>query len=146
MAQTTIPGAEQRAVDLVRRQFGPGVELDRRWCGDVTYVRTWEGWAYLATVIDVASRRVVGWALADHLRTDLVADALRMACRQRRPAAGVVFHSARGCRFTSRDFAALATELGVALSVGRTGHWRDNSLAESWFATFKTELVDTRRR
>jgi putative transposase len=142
--KTTIPGAEQRAVDLVRRQFGPGVELDRRWCGDITYVRTWEGWAYLATVIDIASRRVVGWALADHLRTDLVADALRMACRQRRPAAGVVFHSDRGCQYTSRDFAALATELGVTLSVGRTGQCWDNSLAESWFATFKTELVDSR--
>jgi len=75
----------------------PDTRLDSRWCGDVTYIRTWEGWAYLATVIDLASRRVVGWALADHMRTDLVADALRMACTHRRPPAVVIFHSDRGC-------------------------------------------------
>ncbi len=144
--KTTIadPNAEQRAVDLVRRVFGPGVELDRRWCGDITYIPTWEGWSYLATVIDIASRRVVGWALADHMRTDLVADALRMACAHRRPPAGVIFHSDRGCQYTSGDYAALAAELGVTLSVGRKGECWDNAVSESWFATFKTELIDTR--
>jgi transposase InsO family protein len=98
--KTTIadPDAETRAVDLIRRHFGTGVEVNTRWCGDITYIPTWEGWAYLATVIDIASRRVVGWALADHLRTDLVADALRMACHQRRPSKGVIFHSDRGCQ------------------------------------------------
>jgi len=93
--KTTIPdpNAEAKLVDLIRREFGPGVEVDTRWCGDITYIPTWEGWSYLATVIDIASRRVVGWALADHMRTDLVADALRMACNQRRPPSGVIFHS-----------------------------------------------------
>jgi transposase InsO family protein len=110
----------------------------------VTYIRTWEGWAYLATVIDLASRRVVGWALADHMRTELVADALRMACVHRRPPAGVIFHSDRGCQYTSRDFAALAAELGVTLSLGRKGECWDNAVSESWFATFKAELIDTR--
>ncbi len=144
--KTTIadPDAEARAIDLIRRIFGPDTQIDTRWCGDITYIPTWEGWAYLATVIDLASRRVVGWAMADHMRTDLVADALRMACAQRRPPAGVIFHSDRGCQYTSRDYAALATELGVRLSVGRKGECWDNAVSESWFATFKTELIDTR--
>ncbi|WP_328520553.1 IS3 family transposase [Kribbella sp. NBC_00359] len=90
------PGASTRP-DLIGRDFGidpdrPG-QLDRRWCGDITYSHTWEGWLYLATVIDLASRRVVGWATADHLRTDLVAEALTDAVNRRRPAADVVFHS-----------------------------------------------------
>jgi transposase InsO family protein len=143
---TTIadPDAESRALDLVKRVFGTDTRLDARWCGDITYIRTWEGWAYLATVIDLASRKVVGWALADHMRTDLVADALRMACYQRRPPAGVIFHSDRGCQYTSHDFAALAAELGVTLSLGRKGECWDNAVSESWFATFKNELVYTR--
>ena len=125
--KTTVadPNAEARAVDLIKRVFGPDTALDTRWVGDVTYISTWEGWAYLATVIDLASRRVVGWALADHMRTDLVADALRMACVQRRPPAGVIFHSDRGCQYTSKDFAALAAELGVTLSLGRKGECWD---------------------
>ncbi len=142
---TTIadPDAESRAVDLIKRIFGPDTCLDTRWCGDITYIRTWEGWAYLATVIDLASRKVVGWALADHMRTDLVADALRMACFQRRTPAGVIFHSDRGCQYTSHDFAALAAELGVTLSIGRKGECWDNAVSESWFATFKNELIYT---
>ena len=144
--KTTVgdPDAEARAVDLIKRIFGPDTALDTRWCGDVTYIATWEGWAYLATVIDLASRRVVGWALADHMRTDLVADALRMACAQRRPPAGVIFHSDRGCQYTSHDYAALAAELGVTLSLGRKGECWDNAVSESWFATFKNELIYTR--
>ncbi|MGW8955958.1 DDE-type integrase/transposase/recombinase [Streptomyces sp. NPDC055709] len=81
---------------MIGRHFAPGpAALDTRWCGDITYVPTEEGWLYLATVIDIASRRVVGWATADHLRTELVADALRTACRQRRPGHSVIFHSDR---------------------------------------------------
>jgi transposase InsO family protein len=109
-----------------------------------TYIATWEGWGYLATVIDLASRRVVGWALADHMRTDLVADALRMACVHRRPPAGVIFHSDRGCQYTSGDFAELAATLGVTLSLGRKGQCWDNAVSESWFSSFKNELIDTR--
>ncbi|MEW2115278.1 IS3 family transposase [Streptomyces sp. NPDC005474] len=130
--------------DLVERDFRPdGTALDARWCGDITYIPTDEGWLYLATVIDIASRRVVGWATADRLRTDLVADALKNACRQRRPTRPVIFHSDRGCQYTSRQFAALAEEFGVRLSVGRTGQCWDNALAESFFATIKRELLGT---
>ncbi|WP_306193228.1 IS3 family transposase, partial [Streptomyces sp. MK5] len=130
---------------LVLRDFQPDpAGLDARWCGDITYISTEEGWLYLATVIDIASRRVVGWATADHLRTELVADALRAACRTRRPHGPVIFHSDRGCQYTSRDFASLAGELDISLSVGRTGQCWDNALAESFFATLKRELIDDR--
>jgi transposase InsO family protein len=144
---TTIPdpaGAAQRP-DLVRRDFrtAPG-EVNARWCGDITYINTWEGWLYLATVIDLASRRVVGWATADHLRTDLVARALTNAVSTRRPTGSVIFHSDRGCQYTSSQYAGLAEQLGVRLSVGRRGQCWDNAVAESFFATIKTELLDQR--
>jgi putative transposase len=143
--RTTIadPGAEA-AKDLIQRHFGPCTEIDARYVGDITYIATWEGWAYLATVIDLGSRRVVGWALADHMRTELVADALRSAFLTRRPPPGVIFHSDRGCQYTSADYAALARDHGVQLSVGRTGECWDNAVAESFFATIKRELIDTR--
>ncbi|WP_103502934.1 IS3 family transposase [Streptomyces sp. SM14] len=124
------------------RDFQPDrTGLDARWCGDITYVPTEEGWLNLATVIDIASRRVVGWATADHLRTDLVAEALTAACRQRRPTHPVIFHSDRGCQHTSQQFAALAVQFEVRLSVGRTGQRWDNALAESFFSTIKRELL-----
>jgi transposase InsO family protein len=95
--RTTISDPETRAVDRLQRAFGPGtVELDRVYVGDITYIWTWEGWLYLATVIDLASRRVVGWAMADHMRAELVCDALRMAIDDRRPEPGAMFHSDRG--------------------------------------------------
>ena len=143
--KTTIadPAAPARA-DLIGRDFAAGGALDTRWCGDITYIRTWAGWLYLATVIDIASRRVVGWATADNLHTDLVDAALRNAVTTRRPAPGVIFHSDRGCQYTSAQFAATARKLGVRLSVGRTGQCWDNALAESFFATIKTELLDRR--
>ncbi|EDX21170.1 IS3 family transposase [Streptomyces sp. Mg1] len=130
--------------DLVLRNFQPDpAAIDTRWCGDITYIATDEGWLYLATVIDIASRRVVGWATADHLRTELVADALTAACRTRRPAGPVIFHSDRGCQYTSSELASLATDFGIRLSVGRTGQCWDNALAESFFSTLKNELGDT---
>jgi transposase InsO family protein len=102
--KTTVPDpTAETAKDLIQRHFGPCPEMDRRYVGDINYVMTWEGWAYLATVIDLASRRVVGWALADHMRTELVEGALQMAFTTRRPAPGVIFHSDRGCQYTSRD-------------------------------------------
>ncbi|MFD4561424.1 IS3 family transposase [Streptomyces sp. NPDC058469] len=111
---TTIP--DPRAAvrpDVVVRDFAADRDgLDSRWCGDITYIPTEEGGLYLATVIDIASRRVVGWYTADHLRTELVADALQSACRERRPAPPVIFHSGHGCQYTSQQFASLATELG----------------------------------
>jgi transposase InsO family protein len=142
---TTIPDpAAERARDLIQRDFAPRPGTDRRYAGDITYVMTWEGWACLATVIDLSSRRVVGWALADHMRTELVEDALSMAFAQRRPEAGVIFHSDRGCQYTSKDYAALARANGVILSVSRKGECWDNAVAESFFATIKREVISDR--
>jgi putative transposase len=92
--KTTVVNPEaELARDLIQRHFGPCEEFDRRYVGDITYIATWEGWAYLATVIDLASRKVVGWAMADHMRTELVEDALMMAFAQRAPDEGVIFHT-----------------------------------------------------
>ena len=143
--KTTIPDPEaQKALDLIQRAFGPGAEIDRRYVGDITYIWTWEGWAYLATVIDLSSRRVVGWAIADHMRTELVSDALRMALRTRGPREGLIFHSDRGCQYTSTEYGELAKSNGIVLSLGRKGQCWDNAVAESFFATIKRELIDTR--
>ena len=142
---TTLADPDAEAArDLIQRHFGPCEEMDRRYVGDITYISTWEGWAYLATVIDLAFRRVVGWALADHMRTELVTDALTMAFANRAPERGVIFHSDRGRQYTSGDFAELARDNGVVLSVGRKGECWDNAVAESFFATIKRELIDTR--
>jgi len=144
--RTTIQDPDTFAadLDLIQRHFGPCEVLDARYCGDITYIATWEGWAYLATVIDLASRRVVGWALADHMRTELVTDALEMAFGNRRPGPGVIFHTDRGSQYTSKDQRALADQLGVRLSFGRKGDCFDNAVAESFFATIKRELIDRR--
>ena len=142
--QTTIPdpAAAVRA-DLVRRDFSVNAAaVNTRWCGDITFLWTWEGWLYLATVIDIASRRVVGFALAEHLRSELVADALTNAVAARDPAPGVVFHADRGCQYTSGAYATLADDLAVILSSGRTGQCWDNALAESFFASLKGECLD----
>jgi len=143
--KTTIadPAAAARA-DRIRRDFTADAnQLNSRWCGDITYIRTWEGWLFLATVIDIASRRIVGYAMADHLRTGLVTDALANAIAARDPAPGVIFHSDRGCQqYTSAGFAGLADDYQVVLSLGRTGQCWDNALAESFFASLKGELID----
>jgi putative transposase len=141
--KTTIPDPAATArADLIRRDFTTdAARINSRWCGDITYVPTWEGWLYLATVIDIASRRVVGFAMADHLRTELVADALTNAVAARNPAAGVVFHSDRGCQYTSAQFTTVAQDCLVTLSVGRTGQCWDNALAESFFASLKGECL-----
>jgi transposase InsO family protein len=104
-------------------------------------VRTWEGWAYVATVIDLASRRVVGLAMADHLRASLASEALTMALTQRRPAPGLVFHSDRGCQYTSAEFRGLLAGHGLVQSLSRPGQCWDNAVAESFFATLKEELL-----
>jgi transposase InsO family protein len=142
--KTTIPDPAAAArADLIRRNFSlDAATINTRWCGDITYVPTWEGWLYLATVIDISSRRVVGYAVADHLRTDLIADALTNAVAARDPDAGVIFHSDRGCQYTSTQFADLARDFDVNLSVGRTGQCWDNALAESFFASIKGECLD----
>jgi transposase InsO family protein len=142
--KTTVPDPAAAArADLIRRDFAVNAAaVNTRWCGDITYIPTWEGWLYLATVIDIASRRVVGFALAEHLRTELVADALVNAVAARDPAPGVVFHADRGCQYTSGDYATLADDLAVILSSGRTGQCWDNALAESFFASLKGECLD----
>jgi transposase InsO family protein len=141
--KTTIPDPKAAAVDLVKRAFGPGaVELDRVYVGDITYIRTWEGWLYLATVIDLASRRVVGWSMADHMRAELVCDALTMALDARQPAPGLVFHSDRGTQYTSAEYRQLLETNRISQSFSRPRQCWDNAVAESWFSTLKLELID----
>lgn len=141
--RTTTPDpAVAKAADLLRRDFAPrSHELDGVWCGDISYVRTWEGWSYLATVIDLSSRRVVGLAMADHLRASLACEALEMAVALRRPGPGLVFHSDRGCQYTSGDFRELLARHKIVQSLSRPGQCWDNAVAESFFATLKEELL-----
>lgn len=141
---TTIadPEARDLAPDLLQRAFQPqGQALNRAWVGDITYLRTGEGWCYLATVIDLCSRCVVGFALAEHMRASLVMEALEMALRLRRPLPGLVFHSDRGSQYTSRQFRELLATWGVVQSLSRPRQCWDNAVAESFFATLKTELA-----
>jgi transposase InsO family protein len=142
--KTTVPDPAAAArADLIRRDFAVNAAaVNTRWCGDITYLPTWGGWLYLATVIDIASRRVVGFALAEHLRTELVADALTNAVAAGDPTPGVIFHADRGCQDTSGAYARLAGDLEVTLSTGRTGQCWDNALAESFFAWLKGECLD----
>ena len=141
--RTTIADpAAAKAADLLQRNFAPTSHaIDTAWCSDISYVRTWEGWTYLATVIDLSSRRVVGLAMADHLRTSLVSEALAMAIAQRRPAPGLVFHTDRGCQYTAHDFRELLARHGIVQSLSRPGQCWDNAVAESFFSTLKEELI-----
>jgi transposase InsO family protein len=109
--------------------------------GDITYIPTWEGWVYLATVIDCHTKAVVGWAVDDNYRTPLISAAIRMAARNHGLSPGAVFHSDRGSNYTSAEFAAVLTGLDIRQSVGRTGICYDNAMAESFFAALKTERV-----
>jgi transposase InsO family protein len=118
---------------------------DERWVTDITYVWTDEGWCYLAVILDLFSRAVVGWALDATLATTLPMRALDAAVRRRRPAAGLLHHSDRGCQYTSADYRSALAELGVTVSMSRKGNCWDNAVAESFFATLKTELIHGRR-
>ena len=138
--QTTRQGAAGPIPDLVNRDFtadAPG----RKMVGDITYVPTWEGWVYLATVIDCATRKVAGWAMDDNYRTPLITSAIEMAARNLGLPADAVFHSDRGSNYTSAEFAAVLERLGIRQSVGRTGICYDNALAESFNAALKVERV-----
>lgn len=128
------------AADLVEREFYADAP-DRLWVADITYVPTWAGFLYLAVVLDVFSRRVVGWAMATHLRTELVLEALNMALWQRRPK-GVVHHSDQGSQYTSVAFGKRCREAGVRPSTGSVGDCFDNAMAESFFATLECELIE----
>ncbi len=134
------PGATG-APDLVERDFhasGP----DRLWVADITYLPTWAGFFYLAVVVDAWSRCVVGWSMASHLRTELVTAALDMALSRRQPTAGLVHHSDRGSQYTSLAFGRRLAEAGIAASMGSVGDAYDNALAESFFASLESELID----
>jgi transposase InsO family protein len=140
--RTTIPEpADQKVPDLLKRDFtAPAPNL--RYVGDITYLPLTDGAnLYLATVIDCYSRRLVGWSIADHMRTELVEVALRAAAMTRGGLAGAVFHSDHGAQYTSKDFAALCHRLGVTQSMGAVGTSADNSLAEAFNATLKREVL-----
>lgn len=142
---TVVDRAATAAGDLVGRDFNPA-KPDMTWCGDITYLRTGEGWLFLATVIDLFSRRVIGWSAAAHMRSELVADALKMAVATRGGRVnGVVFHTDRGSQYTSAAFGGLCERLGVTQSMGATGVCWDNAAAESFFGTLKRELAHRRR-
>jgi putative transposase len=128
--------------DLVDRNFQID-QLDRLWVADITYVPTWAGFLFLAIVLDACSRKVVGWAMENHLRTELVLAAINMALAQRRPE-GVIHHSDHGCQYTSFAFGKRCREMGVMPSVGSVGDAYDNAMAESFFATLECELLDRR--
>lgn len=137
-----VPGVRV-ADDLVKRDFRPAAP-NVLWVADITYLRSWEGWVYLAAVQDAFSRRIVGWAMAEHMKAELVTDALQMALARRRPEAGLIHHSDQGSQYVSLAFGQKARDAGIAVSMGSRGDCFDNAVAESFFATLKKELI--RRR
>jgi putative transposase len=141
---TTRDPTTPPAADLVNRAFA-ATRRDQLWVADITYVPTWAGFLYLAVVLDAFSRRVVGWCMADHLRTELVLSALEMALWNRRPGPGLIHHSDHGCQYTSISFGHRCREAGIAPSMGSVGDCYDNALAESFFATLECELLDRQR-
>jgi putative transposase len=134
-----VPGVRV-ADDLVNREFRP-MTPNVLWVADITYLRSWEGWLYLVAVQDAYSRRIVGWSIADHMRADLVVDALNMAIARRRPEAGLIYHSDQGSQFVSLAFGHACGKAGIARSMGSRGDCFDNAVAESFFATLKKELI-----
>jgi putative transposase len=140
MRTTHRKALRQAAPDLVNRNFG-AEEPDRLWVADITYVRSGESFLYLAFILDAYSRKIVGWSMATHLRSELVFDALRMAIARRKPAPGLVHHSDRGVQYTSLSFGKKLEDEGLVPSMGRVGTAYDNALAESFVATLKTELL-----
>ena len=139
--KTTKRGRERHGIpDLVDRKF-TATAPDQLWVADITYVPTWAGFLYLAVVLDVFSRKIVGWSMATHLRTELVLDALGMALTQRRPD-GVVHHSDQGCQYTSIEFGQRCRRAGIRPSVGSVGDCYDNAMCESFFASLECELLD----
>ncbi len=132
------PRAHRGAPDLLRRRFTAPAP-DRAWVADITYVPTTAGWTHLAVVLDLHSRKVVGWSTARHQQTELVIDALDKAARSRQPGPGLVHHSDNGPQYTSERFSTYLTELGIVGSMGRPGTAYDNAVVESFFATIKRE-------
>ena len=133
-------GSTEVSADLVQRAFVASAP-NRLWVAVITYLPMWQGFLYLAVVLDVVSRRVVGWAMADHLRMELMLDALEMALWNRRPSPGLVHHSDHGCQYTSLTFGSRCRQAGSTVSMGSVGDCYDNALAESLFATLECELI-----
>ena len=142
----TTDGRHQQPVadNVLGRRFDARLP-DRTWAADITYVPTGEGWLYLAGVIDLCSRRIVGWSMAEHMRTDLVADALRMALARRGPAPGLLHHSDRGVQYASDDYQHLLNSNGMTCSMSGKGDCYDDAVMESFWGTLKRELVDHER-
>jgi putative transposase len=142
IATTDSNHAEPIAPNLLARQFDvQGVAINRVWVADMTYIPTREGWLYLATVLDLGSRRCVGWAMHDTLETDLPLRALRMACGARQPARGLMHHSDRGSQYAAREYRDELTAHGMVASMSGKGDCYDNAVAESFFATLEFELI-----
>jgi putative transposase len=137
---TTKQGQAGPIPDLVNRDFSAEVP-GQKMVGDITYIPTWQGWAFLATVIDCATRKIIGWAVDDNYRTPLITSAIQMAARNAELPPHAIFHSDRGSNYTSAEFAAVLEGLGIRQSVGRTGSCFDNALAESFNAAVKVERV-----
>lgn len=132
------------APNLLDRQFDVS-EPNQAWVGDITYIRTWEGWVYLAVVIDLFSRKVVGWSAADHMRSELAEEALQRALATRQPAPGLISHSDRGSQYASGRYQDLLDEHGLICSMSRKGNCWDNAVAESFFGRLKVELIHRQR-
>jgi putative transposase len=137
---TTANPAHAPAPNTLARDFA-ATRPNERWVTDITYVHTMQGWAYCAVILDLFSRAVVGWAVDTSLSTRLAMQALQMAVRRRRPAPGLLHHSDRGCQYTSAEYNAELKKLGIDVSMSRRGNCWDNAVAESFFATLKSELV-----
>jgi putative transposase len=135
----SVPGVRV-AEDLLDRDFTAS-EPNRRWVADITYLSTWEGWLYLAAVMDLFSRMIVGWAMAEHMRAELVVEALQMGLKRRRPERGLIHHSDQGSQYVALAFGQQARDAGIAQSMGSKGDCYDNAVAESFFATYKKERV-----
>jgi len=129
------------AENLLKRNFRAAAP-DQVWASDITYIRTWEGWLYLAVVIDLFSRRVIGWAIADHMRTELVHDALMMAIGLRNPAPSLIHHSDRGSQYAGHEYQRTLKAHGMICSMSRKGDCWDNAVVESFFGTFKDDLIN----
>jgi transposase InsO family protein len=129
------------AANLLDRDFLAS-RPNEKWSGDITAIWTMEGWLYLAAVLDLFSRRVIGWAMAARQDERLVENALRMALQQRRPSAGVLHHTDRGCQYTSQQYQEVLTQYGITVSMSRRGNCYDNAVSESFFGTLKRECVD----
>ena len=138
---TTEANAAHRAEPNVLDRNFTAQQPNQRWAADISYVWTKEGWSYIAVILDLFSRSVVGWALDTTLRTDLPVAALEMAVRRRRPSAGLLHHSDRGCQYTSAEYRAALAELGIEVSMSRKGNCWDNAVAEAFFSTLKAELI-----